>query len=44
MASSKPRLVLSHGEDRARIPLAEIIHKKYGIKAVLPEYGEVIEL
>jgi metallo-beta-lactamase family protein len=44
MASSKPRLVLSHGEDRARIPLAELINKKYGIQAVLPEYGEVIEL
>ena len=44
VANSKPRLVLSHGEDRGRKPLAEIIAKRYGITAVQPEYGEVIEL
>jgi metallo-beta-lactamase family protein len=44
MAASKPRLVLSHGEDRAREPLAQIIREKYGIDAILPEYGEEITL
>jgi metallo-beta-lactamase family protein len=44
LAGSKPRLVLSHGEDKARQPLAEIIHQRYGIRAELPEYGEVIKL
>jgi metallo-beta-lactamase family protein len=41
---SKPKLVLSHGEDRGRKPLAEIILKRYGITPILPEYGEVISL
>jgi len=44
VAGSRPRLVLSHGEDKGRKPLAEIIASRYGIKAILPEYGEVIEL
>jgi metallo-beta-lactamase family protein len=44
VAGSNPKLVLSHGEDRGRLPLAEIIRKKYGIEAVLPKYGEVIKL
>jgi metallo-beta-lactamase family protein len=44
LAATKPRLVLSHGEDKGRIPLAEIIHNRYGIVPILPEYGEVISL
>lgn len=44
VSDSKPLLVLSHGEDKGRKPLAEIIKKKYNIKAVLPEYGETIML
>jgi metallo-beta-lactamase family protein len=44
VAASKPRLVLSHGEDRGRVPLAEIIRSKYGIDPVLPEFGESITL
>jgi metallo-beta-lactamase family protein len=44
LAGSKPRLVLSHGEDRGRKPLAEIILQRYGIKAILPEFGETVGL
>jgi metallo-beta-lactamase family protein len=44
VSGAKPRLVLSHGEDRGRKPLAEIIAKRYGINAVLPEFGDVIEI
>lgn len=44
MAASKPRLVLTHGEDRARIPLAALIQQKYGITAELPEFGAVVEV
>jgi len=44
VAGTKPKLVLSHGEDRARIPLAELITKKFGIAPILPEYGDVITL
>ncbi len=44
IAGSNPKLVLSHGEDRSRVPLAEVIEKKYGIKALLPKFGDVITL
>jgi len=44
VADSKPKLVLSHGEDRGRKPLAEIILKKYGITSILPEYGDIITI
>ena len=44
IAGSKPRLVLSHGEDKGRKPLAEIIRSRYGITATLPEYGDVVEI
>jgi len=43
MAPSNPKVVLSHGEDRGRKPLSELISLRYGIAAVLPEYGDVIE-
>jgi metallo-beta-lactamase family protein len=42
VSSSKPKLVLTHGEDRSRILLAQIILEKYGIKPVIPEYGDTI--
>ena len=42
LAPQHPRVVLSHGEDRGRIPLAEMIEKRFGIKARLPELGEVV--
>ncbi|MGA3014044.1 MAG: MBL fold metallo-hydrolase [Bacteroidales bacterium] len=44
VAGSRPKVVLSHGEDKGRIPLGEIISKRYGLTPVLPEYGQVIEL
>lgn len=42
MAPSRPRVVLTHGEDRARLPLARLIKKKFGISAALPALEEVI--
>jgi len=44
VAGSKPKIVLSHGEDKGRKPLADIISQRYGLSPVLPEYGDVIEL
>lgn len=44
IAPSRPRLVLTHGEDRSRQPLAKIISDRYGIIPVLPVYGDVIKL
>jgi metallo-beta-lactamase family protein len=44
LAPDRPRVVLTHGEEKARIPLAEIIRHRYGIQPFLPQYGESIEL
>jgi metallo-beta-lactamase family protein len=44
VSRSKPQLVLSHGEDKARIPLAELIKKQFAITPLLPEYGDIITL
>jgi metallo-beta-lactamase family protein len=44
VSASNPKLVLSHGEDRGRVPLAEIIRKRYGITPILPDYGDVITI
>jgi metallo-beta-lactamase family protein len=44
VAASRPELVLSHGEHQGRTKLAEKIREKYGITAILPEYGDSITL
>jgi metallo-beta-lactamase family protein len=44
LAPDRPRVVLTHGEEKSRLPLAEIIRQRYGIKPVLPVYGDTIEL
>lgn len=43
IAPSRPKLVLTHGEDKARLPLAKILTEQYGITPLLPVYGDVIE-
>jgi metallo-beta-lactamase family protein len=44
LAPSKPQVVLTHGEARGREPLAELIQKRFGLKAALPFQGDVIKL
>jgi len=44
LAPCRPKVVLTHGEDRGRIPLAKILEEQYGIRALLPQYGESIDL
>jgi metallo-beta-lactamase family protein len=44
LVSSKPRLVLTHGEDGPRMALAEKIRSKYKITGSLPKIGDTIEL
>ena len=44
MATAKPRVVLTHGEERGREPLAAMIQKRFGIDAVRPMLGDVVEL
>jgi metallo-beta-lactamase family protein len=44
LAPSKPRVVLTHGEDMPRAALAKQILQKFKITAALPRQGEVFEL
>ncbi|MBC6369126.1 MBL fold metallo-hydrolase [Algoriphagus sp. AK58] len=44
LAPSKPKVALVHGEDGPRVILSELIEKKFGIKPLLPEIGDLIEI
>jgi metallo-beta-lactamase family protein len=44
LAPSKPRVVLTHGEDGPREELARQIQKKFGLKCALPDLMETIEV
>jgi metallo-beta-lactamase family protein len=44
IAPSKPRVVLTHGEDDQRAALAKLIQKRYRLASRLPGMGEVIEI
>lgn len=44
LAPSRPRVMLTHGEDRGRNALAALIQKKFKLTPSLPRQGEVIEL
>jgi len=44
IAPSKPRVVLTHGEDPQRGELAKQIQKRFGLKSTLPKMGDVVEL
>ena len=44
IAPSKPRLIITHGEDKARIKLADLIRAKHGITARLPNLDQVIQI
>jgi metallo-beta-lactamase family protein len=44
IAPSKPRVVLTHGEDKPRQILAQKIQQRFKLKPTLPGMGETIEL
>ncbi len=44
IAPSKPRVVLTHGEDKARAVLAKKIQQQFKLPSRLPKMGDVIEL
>jgi metallo-beta-lactamase family protein len=44
IAPSKPRVVLTHGEDDQRAALARLIQQRHRLPSTLPKMGEVIEL
>lgn len=44
LAPCKPRVVLTHGDDKARDALAGLIRKRYRLAAMRPSMGDTIEL
>jgi metallo-beta-lactamase family protein len=44
LAPCRPKVVLTHGEDKPRQVLSDIIRHRYGLQPVLPQYGDTIDL
>lgn len=44
LAPSKPKVILTHGEDEARGALAKLIQQKHKLSPAVPRLGEVIEI
>ena len=44
VAPSKPRTIITHGEDRARNTLSELIGSRFGVKTECPVLDDVIEI
>jgi metallo-beta-lactamase family protein len=44
VAPARPRLILTHGEDRARQALARLIKAQHGIRAECPKLGDIVEV
>ena len=43
MASSRPRVILTHGEDKARSTLGRLIADRHQLRAEFPRLGETID-
>jgi metallo-beta-lactamase family protein len=44
VAPSKPRTIITHGEDRARETFSNLIQSRFGMKSERPALGDVIEI
>jgi metallo-beta-lactamase family protein len=44
VAPSKPRLIITHGENRARKALSELIRLRHGLRAECPNLGDALEV
>jgi metallo-beta-lactamase family protein len=44
MAPSRPRTIITHGEDRARTAFSELIQKRFGAKTECPALDDEIEI
>jgi metallo-beta-lactamase family protein len=44
VAPSKPRTIITHGEDRARETFSNLIQSRFGVKCERPALGDVIEI
>jgi metallo-beta-lactamase family protein len=43
-AQSRPRTIITHGEDRAREVFSDLINSRFGLKTERPALGDVIEI
>ena len=44
LVPSRPRTIITHGEDRARKAFSDLIHSRFGMKSERPALGDVIEI
>ena len=44
LAASRPRVLLTHGEDAARTALRDAVKDRFGLAAEMPAYRETIEV
>lgn len=44
VAPARPKVVLTHGEDQARNIFADLIRHRYGLKPILPQYGDSVTI
>jgi metallo-beta-lactamase family protein len=44
VAPSRPRVILTHGEERAQLPLAQLIKERHKLRVERPALGETIEV
>jgi predicted metal-dependent RNase len=44
IAPAKPKVIMTHGEDRGRSTLAKLIQQRFKLNPALPNQGDVIEI
>ena len=44
VAPSRPRVIITHGENRARKTLSELVRSRHGLRPECPNLGDVIEI
>jgi metallo-beta-lactamase family protein len=44
VAASRPRVILTHGEERAQLAFSRLIQDRFGLRAERPALGETIEI
>jgi metallo-beta-lactamase family protein len=44
LAPSRPRTIITHGEDRARQAFGDLIQERFGLQTERPALGDVIEI
>jgi metallo-beta-lactamase family protein len=44
MAPSRPRTIITHGEDRARTAFSNLLESRFGVKTDMPKIDDVMEI